>query len=192
MRAAASPCSYWRNCQKVSPWPTRRRPWTPCATVTATRSAATRSGGSTEAACSARSRTPAGDAWRRLNTDAPVSIRSQSPERRRNLLDDASHGDALGTAGEADRHAVAQHRRRQREDIVNRRTEPAVDQRPGAAGEHQRLTGARPRSPRDKARHAFGRGTIRPRRANQREDRLDNAFADRDAANGALRRHQLG
>src|SRR3546814_17022881 len=55
-----SPMSYWRYCQKVSPCPTRRRPCTPCATVAATRSAATSSGGSVAASCSARCRSGRG------------------------------------------------------------------------------------------------------------------------------------
>ena len=36
-----SPGRYCRNCQKASPWPTRRRPCTPWITVAATRCAAT-------------------------------------------------------------------------------------------------------------------------------------------------------
>ena len=53
IRAVASPGWYGRNCQKVSPTPTRRRPCTPCATVAATRSAATSSGGRRSASASA-------------------------------------------------------------------------------------------------------------------------------------------
>ena len=103
-------------------------------------------------------------------TTTPASIGPSSPERRRNLLDDPSHGDPFGAAGKADRHAVAQHRRRQRQNIVDRRTEAAVDQRPGAAGEHQGLAGARPRSPGDKARaHPRRRGCrAAPERTSER------------------------
>src|ERR1700734_574267 len=49
-----SPATNGRNCQKLSPCPTRRRPCTPCATVEATRSAATRSGGRRAPSASAR------------------------------------------------------------------------------------------------------------------------------------------
>src|SRR5580693_2876028 len=44
-RANGSPETNLRNCQKLSPCPTRRRPCTPCATVEATRFAAISNGG---------------------------------------------------------------------------------------------------------------------------------------------------
>ncbi|GJE41690.1 hypothetical protein AEGHOMDF_0856 [Methylobacterium soli] len=39
MRAAASPVTKGRNCQKLSPGPARRRPCSPCARVVETRRA---------------------------------------------------------------------------------------------------------------------------------------------------------
>ncbi len=44
----------------------------------------------------------------------------------------------------------------------------------------------------DKAARPVERRLVRSARAHQREDRLDDAFADRDAAHQPLRRHQLG
>ncbi len=43
----------WRNCQKVSPVPARRRPWMPCTTVLATRSASSSKSGSRSASACA-------------------------------------------------------------------------------------------------------------------------------------------
>ena len=68
--------------------------------------------------------------------------------------------------------------------------EPAVDQRPGAGRQHQRLRGARSRTPGDplgQFRIAFARA----RRAHEIEDRLDDAVADRRPPNEALRRQQV-
>src|ERR1700758_4909278 len=100
MRAAALPGWYWRNCQKVSPWPTRRRPCTPCATVEATRSAATSSGGRAAAARSARGGPPP------AATTANQGYARRSPQRRRHLVDHLRDADPFGAPGEADRHAV--------------------------------------------------------------------------------------
>ena len=93
-------------------------------------------------------------------------------------------------AGEADRHAVPQYRRGERDDIVDRGRIAAVQQRAGAAREHQRLAGARSRSPGDKSARALRRRVGTPGR-DQGQDRLDDAFPDRDAAHEALRGEQF-
>ena len=87
---------------------------------------------------------------------------------------------------------MPQDRRRQSENIVDRRAEPAVDQGPGPAGEHQGLAGAGSRPPRHETPDPLDRGLVRSAGAHQRKDRLDDALADRNAAHEALSRHQLG
>ena len=76
------------------------------------------------------------------------------------------------------------------DDVVDRRREAAVEQRAGAHRQHQRLAGARARSPGDQLADvaAFRTGA---RRAHQLEDRLDHGFADRQAAHQALRGDQI-
>src|SRR6478609_1786423 len=103
MRCGASPGWYWRNCQKESPWPTRRRPCTPCATVAATRSAATSSGGSAAASCSPWCWIdPVAAAARAM----PLTRLGFSHQGRGEALDDLRDGDAFGAGGEVERHAV--------------------------------------------------------------------------------------
>ena len=97
---------------------------------------------------------------------------------------------AVGARREGQRHAVLEDRLGEREHVVDRGREAAVEQRAGAHREHQRLAGARARAPGDQLADVAGvrAGTCR---AHQREDRLDHRFADRQAAHQALRRHQV-
>src|SRR6266436_10441294 len=117
MRCAASPGSYWRNCQKLSPCPTRRLPCTPCATVLATRSAATSKGGSAAASSSARCWTLTGSAISAATRYRGVHVRRDPPssalslQRHRQLVDDLGQRDAVGAGRKVQRHAMAQHRR---------------------------------------------------------------------------------
>ena len=70
-----------------------------------------------------------------------------------------------------------------------RRGEAPLEQRAGTAGEHQRLAGARSRTPGDAA--GIGGVLLRPGGADELQDRLDHALADGHAAHELLRRHQL-
>ena len=115
-----------------------------------------------------------------------------STEWRRNLFDNAAYRDPFAAAGETDRHAMPQHRRRQRQDIVDRWAVAAIDQRARTAGEHQRLAGRVGLGPPpDKAGDPIPDG-IGTARAHQRQDRIDDTLADRNPAHQPLRCDQLG
>ena len=135
MRLIVSPGRNGRNCQKLSPWPTRRRPCTPCATVAATRSAATSSGGRCAPSASARR---AAEAHPMRSTSRSIMPPSGQPSARR---------------GELQRHAVAQHRLRQRRHVLDARRQPPVQHRARPRRQHQRLRRARAGAPGDVLAH---------------------------------------
>src|SRR5690606_25456802 len=81
---------------------------------------------------------------------------------------------AFGARDEAERHAVLQHRLGERDDVVDRRRESALEQSPGADCEHQRLARARARTPGDEPVRVLARVRSRAGRAHQLEDGLDN------------------
>ena len=91
---------------------------------------------------------------------------------------------ALGARREGERHAVLEDRLGQRDDVVERGREAAVEQRAGADRQHQRLAGARARAPGDAAVEL--RALARAGGADEVEDRLDDGLADRQAADQAL------
>src|SRR6185312_12867568 len=138
---ALSPARYGRYCQKASPWPTRRLPCTPWITVAATRSAATISAGRVPANSRERCRV---DGWA-IGSGADPEARLR--DAGAHLGDHGLHRDALGAGREVHGHAMAQDRTGERHDIVDRGREAALDDGAGAGGQHERLTGARPRSP---------------------------------------------
>ena len=95
---------------------------------------------------------------RRLLADAAVSERLPAPSAQRERLGDEA-GDRRpetvspsARAAIGQRHAMLEHRLGERGDVVARGREAAVDQRAGAAGEHERLRGARARPPGDRPR----------------------------------------
>ena len=92
---------------------------------------------------------------------------------------------ALGAGGEGQRHAVLEHRLGERRDVVERGRQAAVDQRAGAGGEHQRLRGARARSPADAAWSAPGRLRRDARRARDRGSPRRRARRSARGARGA-------
>ena len=110
--------------------------------------------------------------------------------RRLELADDGFHALAVGARGEGERHAVLEDRLGHFDHVVDRGREPAVDEGARARHQHQRLAGARARSPGDQLADLAGLGAGTGR-AHQREDRLHHRFADRQPAHQALRRQQL-
>ena len=98
----------------ILPGPTRRRPWTPCATVAAMRSAATSKGGKRAAVSSARCLIG------RWTLSFPIAeaqrVLGQRSAQPFNYL---VNGYAIGPGREAERHAVPQHRFRQCDDVVD-------------------------------------------------------------------------
>ena len=70
-------------------------------------------------------------------------------------------------------------------DIVDRRREAAIIKRAGAGAQRQRLAGARAGTPGD-VLVGFGIALAGTRRADQLEDRLDDAFGHRHAADQVL------
>ena len=81
------------------------------------------------AACSAGRSAP-GAAARRAR--ARLTAQRQSPQRRHHPSMTCATVTPSARRGEAERHAVAQHRRRQRQHVIDRRRIAAVDQRAGA------------------------------------------------------------
>ena len=73
---------------------------------------------------------------------------------------------------------MLQNRACKRADIVHGRGEPALIKGAGAGAEHQRLSGARSRTPGNMARHALAVG-LRSRRADELQNGADHAFAHR-------------
>ena len=105
--------------------------------------------------------------------------------------DDIANGLALGACRERQRHAMLENGLGEIEHVVDRRRQPAVEQRARPHREHQGLARARARPPADQLGGgiALRAGT---RRANQREDRLDHGLSDRQPAHQALRDHPGG
>ena len=171
---AASPAWYCRNCQKVSPMPVRRRPCTPGTTVAATRSASTRREGSFWLSASA--------ARRSLFCRRP-SVAAVSVDMPAETVDDVVHADPFGPGGEGHGHAVAQHRPRQGDHVLERGGEPAVEQRPNADGQHQALAGARAGTPGDLLGEAGQGLVLRPAGTDQAQDQRRPAA--RRSASGA-------
>ena len=62
----------------------------------------------------------------------------------------------------------------------------------GAAGQHEGLAGARPGAPGHALAHDVEVGGFRPAGADQLQDGVDDALADRQAADQRLGRHQVG
>ncbi len=104
--------------------------------------------------------------------------------------DDISDRLAFGTSRERQRHAVLEHRLGQLQHVVDRWRKAAIEQSAGAHHQHQRLAGARTRTPGNQLADV-ARFRTRTRRAHQSKDRLDHALADRQAANQPLRRQQV-
>src|SRR5712671_8066109 len=144
-----------RYCQKFSPGPGRRRPWSPWMTVAATRRASRISRGMVAASerpsPSARriSRASSGNAafvaamrlsdlWAKFLADLGL----QPADHRGNRL-------AVGARREGQRHAVLEDRLGQCGDVVDRGRVTALEQCAGANREHERLAGARTRPPGD-------------------------------------------
>ena len=100
-------------------------------------------------------------------------------------------GDTFGAGGEVDGHAMAQDRPGQRHDVVDRRREAALDDRAGAAGQHEGLAGARARTPGDALAHDVEVGVFGTAGAHQLQDGVDDAFADRQAPHQRLGGHQV-
>ena len=75
-------------------------------------------------------------AWPREWGDRGRARRRARPGRTR------LRGDFLGHGREVHEHAVAQHRRRDGADVIERHRRPAVDHGPGLRRQHQRLAGA--------------------------------------------------
>src|SRR5688572_13901316 len=98
MRPAASPVTKGRNCQKASPVPARRRPWTPCITVAATRSATTTSGGSVAPSASARVAA--------VREAALLTTGPPSPDLPLQRFDHLAEPHPVRPGGEIQRHAV--------------------------------------------------------------------------------------
>ena len=79
----------------------------------------------------------------------------------------------------------------QRQHVVERGREPAVEQGAGAARQHQRLARPRPRPPCHLAGEFRDVGGVGTPAAHQVEDAVDHRFADRDGADQALGGAQL-
>jgi len=79
----------------------------------------------------------------------------------------------------------------QRHDVVDRRREAALDDGAGAARQHERLAGARAGAPGDALAHDVEVGGLRAAGAHQLQDGVDDALADRQAANQRLCGHQV-
>src|ERR1700678_1735945 len=116
--------------------PDLRRPCAPRLIEAASLSAATIKGGKPAPSASA-------SCWSGEN---PVTQRS-SKQGAAKLFDHLRGGGAFGAGREAQRHAMAQHGSRQRNDIVGRRRQPSVPQRARPGRKHERLAGGRGRSP---------------------------------------------
>src|SRR4051794_23014466 len=87
-----------------------------------------------------------------------------SANPRFQLPDYIGNGAAFGARGKCERHAVLKNRLGEIEYIVDRGCQTTVEQRAGANREHQRLAGARARSPGDQLASlaAFRARTRRP------------------------------
>src|SRR5438046_1233922 len=96
-----------------------------------------------------------------------------STDPRLQLPDHVGNGAAFGASRERQRHAMLENRLGQIEHVVDRGSEATVEQRTGANREHQRLAGARTRSPGDQLAGLAGL-LSRARGAYQRENRLDD------------------
>ena len=120
----------------------------------------------------------------------PVRPPSRQPMRDLSLAITPDDGLAVRARREGERHAVLQDRLGELEHVVDRGRVAPVEQRARAHREHQRLAGARARSPGDRLR-GLAALRARTRRAHQREDRVDHRFADRQAPHQALRRQQV-
>ncbi len=94
-------------------------------------------------------------------------------------------GGSLGAGGEAQRHAVAQHRVRQGGDVVEAGRQPPVQQRARPRGQHQRLRRPRPGPPGQRPAHPLVGGGLRPGAAHQRQDRVHHLLADRQRRTSA-------
>src|SRR2546425_56846 len=100
------------------------------------------------------------------------------------LVDDGFRVLAVGARREGECHAVLEDRLGHFDDVVDRGRQPPVDEGAGARHQHQRLAGARARSPGDQLAEVAGLRTG-TRRAHQPQDRLHHRFADRQAAHPA-------
>ena len=118
------------------------------------------------------------------------AIRGYSTERRE-ARDDAGEILAFGAGREVQRHAVFQDRLGKRDDVVDRRREPAVDQGLGANGQHQGLAGARARTPSDETVGVAIGACAGSCRTHELQDRFDDLIGNGDLPDEALRRHQL-
>ena len=98
---------------------------------------------------------------------------------------------AFGAGGEGQRHAMAQHRRRQRH--AHRRSRARSGRRAARARGTASISAWLARGPGPQATCFFASAPPSSGRpgAHQRQDRLDHAFADRNAPHQALRRDQL-
>src|SRR5258706_15010770 len=141
--------------------PALRRPCTPSQTPDVRRSASTKSGGNAAPRRSASSRGRSQrSGWRESKGwYAVLAMRCAllPPSREggtskiglAKTVDHLRNCRALGTRREVERHAVAQDRMRQRDDIVDRRSKAPFEQCPGPDREHEGLAGARRRTPGD-------------------------------------------
>ena len=106
-------------------------------------------------------------------------------------VDHIGQGDAVGTGGKTQRHAMAQHRAGQCSNVIDARRQAPIQQRPGAARQHQRLCGAWTGPPGHVLAHDIVPRRLRPTAADQSENSLDDGFADRQPPHQGLRRHQF-
>src|SRR5438105_8453484 len=170
---AGSPDMKRRYCQNCSPGPARLRPCRPWITVAAILRASRISRGKVSASVRAvpLARWVALTSWASARRLAAIRL----TDTRRELADHAGHGLAVGAGGEGERHAVLEDRLGHVEDVVDRGRQPPVDEGARTGGEHQRLAGARARSPGDQLADL---AAVRPRtrRAHQSEDRRHHGF----------------
>src|SRR5689334_1861387 len=82
-----------------------------------------------------------------LRPEEAAIARDRSKMAPADPVDDAVERLTFGAGREVERHAMAQDRMRQRDHIVGARREASFDQRARARREHERLAGARSRSP---------------------------------------------
>src|SRR5580692_7380759 len=147
MRAAGSPETKRRYCQKFSPGPARRRPCRPWMTVAATRRASSISRG-----IEAASVRPAPTARPIAAMSGCVRLGSTAIRLSDPCLQASDHGldaFAFGARRERERHAVLEHRLGKVEHVIDRGGKTAVEQSARTHCKHQRLTGARARAPRN-------------------------------------------
>src|ERR1700742_3423326 len=150
-----------RYCQKFSPGPARRRPCTPWMTDEATRRASSTSRGIDSASV----RAPAVACLTEpVSMSAAFGSAICLSDARFEAPDHVGDGLAFRPRRKGQRHTMFEYGLGEFQHVVDRWRKASIEQRAGAHGEHQGLTGARAGAPGDQLGEIAGLGA-RTRRA---------------------------